>query len=274
MLPTLVINLDRDADRWRGLSESVTWPVTRLPAVDGRAAPGRPFHMNAMMYGCLMSHQRAWEIVAAAGVPHLVLEDDCDVTPGFEERALAAMATVPSTYGVAVLGYQAADVAGDRLLAAVAGPVMKRRIPRRVNADWLVPGVFFGSHCYAVSPAGARGLLRDPEMFHADAVMNRAVRVELYCVTKSLASQTLRSELMGRLKYNDAIGWPWLLAEPFLGAGPYTVRIAHLIAMYVLVAWATSRSRTVAIRAVGRAMIGIPVVHYFASAQRTERLLR
>lgn len=189
MITTYVINLDKDTEKMRKMREVFPWELTRLHAIDGAKAPGRPFYSNASIYGCLLSHRKAWRMVAASGSPALILEDNCQPVDGFETQFARLMRTLPSDYDVALLGYTASDVVGDHLITAVVAPVMKRRPSQKINEDWFVPGIFVGAHCYLVSPHGAKLLLGDESVFHADAVMSRNAMINLYCVREPVVLQ-------------------------------------------------------------------------------------
>ncbi len=88
-IPTLVINLDRDADRWaaisRRLEDLAFLAVTRIAGVYGKDLPAAArFALTRNRFwmafrgelGCFLGHARAWEAVAEQATPCLVLEDD------------------------------------------------------------------------------------------------------------------------------------------------------------------------------------------------------
>jgi len=88
-LPTLAINLDRDADRFQRLAAAFAgkraFALRRVPALLGSTLPdaavasltrGRPGHPRGAL-GCTLSHVAAWECVARGGAAWtLILEDD------------------------------------------------------------------------------------------------------------------------------------------------------------------------------------------------------
>mmetsp|Transcript_55022 Transcript_55022/g.101840 ORF Transcript_55022/g.101840 Transcript_55022/m.101840 type:complete len:312 (+) Transcript_55022:101-1036(+) len=138
-LRTLVINLDRRPDRWtacsdrlRPLQEANLLRVERLPATDGNAAQvpldfvlkqwktdvnakydGRPGYKAGVSLeltdgerGCAMSHIRAWQIVAKAKAPVLILEDDATFQPRFRVRLQRALTlTKEASVDALYLGY-------------------------------------------------------------------------------------------------------------------------------------------------------------------------
>ena len=84
-LPVLVINRDRDTERWdacRAASAAQGVDPHRIPAEDAHA-PGFPFHDHADLIGdhfwgrdtikpgavgCFLSHRKAWRHVVDAGL--------------------------------------------------------------------------------------------------------------------------------------------------------------------------------------------------------------
>ena len=259
MIATVVINLQRDSAKWQRMQEHAPWKVVRMPAVDGRLAPGRPVHMNPFMFGCLLSHKRCWAVAAAGTLPLLILEDDCVFPDDFSSRLAQLLITLPTDFDVAMLGYVASDAAGDVMLTAAAAPFLQCRALQRVNADWWVPGVLVGSHCYLVSPAGGQKLLRNHDMYHADAVLCRDPSLNTYCPAKSLASQQQR---VGRVAYNQSMNWEWLLLEPAFAVGPLTVRIGYLVALYAAVAAGLAMHKSRWASAVTAALISLPLIQY------------
>ena len=262
MYKTFCINLDRQPEKWQRLQQSVTWPVERFSAVDEKVTPDRPSHMTAFMYGCLQSHKSLWCKVARGSETCLILEDDCEFSGSFVQDLSKLMSTIPSDFDLAVIGHSGNDVDGDTLLAAGCYPVMRRRTPRRVNAEWNVPGIWIGSHCYLLTPAGAQKLCRNTDMYHADAVINRESSLIVYCPNSSLVSQTVR---VGRWMYNDHVTYEWLLLEPIIAVGDMTVRLGYLVAAYAALTGALLLSKRESFRTIGCAVAALPVIHFFGT---------
>lgn len=240
MITTYVINLDKDAEKFRRVADAFPWELTRLPAVDGAKAPGRPFLCGKNAYGCLLSHRKAWRMVVASGSPALILEDNCHPVDGFETRFAQLLKTLPPGFDVALFGYTASDIAGHHLATAVVAPVMKRRPTRKINEDWLVPGIFVGAFCYLVSPQGARKLLDDKTSFHADAVMCRNTKLKLYCVKEPIATHHRHKKPVGTL--GDRFG--------------------HVALLYMVVVFMLAASKNPIARVSSRVLIVAPVIHY------------
>eukprot|EP00953_Heterococcus_sp_UTEX-ZZ885_P008863 5265-Heterococcus_DN1.PRE.15 len=268
---TFVINLDRDVEKWKQLQQSVSWPVERFSAIDGALVKDRPFHLNAFMVGCLMSHRALWKRVARETEPCLILEDDCVFPAGFVQEMQRVMGTIPKDYDLAVLGYSGSDVDGDVLLSAGCYPVMRRRTLMQVNDDWWVPGIWIGCHCYMLTPAGAKKLCLNTDMYHADAVLNRDSSLVVYCPNSSLVSQSVR---VGMFMYNQHVTYEWLLLEPVIALGPVTLRLGHIVAAYIALTGWLLLSKRQSLRTAGCAVAVVPLIHYFGTRSHVGAGLR
>lgn len=260
MMDTYVINLDKDLEKWQQIQHKFSWKLTRVSAIDGGGASGRPVYTNKHIYGCLMSHRKVWGVVVKTGRPSLVLEDDCHPVEGFEEKLKSLIETLPRDYDVAVVGYIASDVSRDYLVAAISSPLMKRRCMRKVNKDWYVPGVFVGTHCYIVSPKGAQKLLNNHTVYHADFIINSNKDLILYCPKETIASQTHKHKPL--LMYNQHISWEWILLEPALGVGSITIRNIHLLFIYCLFVCLSATSGSYIFL---KLLIASPLAHYLST---------
>ena len=166
-LPVLVINRDCDTDRWvatLAAARSVDVEPERVPAVDAHA-PGFRLEDHAALLrghfwgrstikpgavGCFLSHRRAWARVVEAGWPWaLILEDDADL---LEAPGRAAV--------------EGADLvfANDRMAGWAGGQTVPlqdavERVAAAGGPTALGLKVAPGADAYAVSQAGARGLL-------------------------------------------------------------------------------------------------------------------
>ena len=261
-MDTVVINLDRDVSKYETILKTCPWPVTRVAAVDGSALPDVPSHLNPFMYGCLLSHRKVWEYASRQDHPVLVLEDDCVFGDAFAENLTHYLKTLPPDVDVAVVGYIASDVTLDVLLTAFATPIMKRRPLQKVNDQWWIPGVFMGTHCYLVSPQGARKLCANTDLYHADAVICRDASLALYCANRPLASQSQR---VGVHPYNGQITWEWILAEPVYAIRNRPIRVIHLLVLYIVIVLCFFRSDRPALRLAGRCTLALPLMHYMGT---------
>jgi len=169
-ISSVVINLDRRADRWAKIQKSVAkqapWlQVKRLPAIDGANAPPpvlevTKFWSTARLAerfwwykpvtvrmapgerGCCASHIAAWKIAAKRRAPLLVLEDDAVALPPFTASLAQAVAEAPIGTGMIFLSSK------DRGTRKAAGKVLME--PEFV---WTTVG-------YLIWPAAARTFLR------------------------------------------------------------------------------------------------------------------
>lgn len=274
MIDTYVINLDKDVDKWQAIQQKFSWRLTRIPAINGNLIKDRPFFTSGLMYGCLMSHRKVWSLVAETNKPALVLEDDCHPLEGFDERLASLMKTLPEDYDVAVFGYIVSDVRGDYLLTASTAPMMKRRCMRQINEDWFVPGIFFGTHCYMISPKGARKLLSNRLVYHADFVVCTDTNLQVYCPRETIASQVIHKHEPW-LRYNPYISWDWLLTEPILDFGGFfTLRLYHILLFLLLIAGTIIRSRSVMLKVVLKVVIVMSIVHYLSTITHVSHNLR
>ena len=153
----LVLNLDRNAERWAELQRQFATcraPLHRLPGIEGsRLATPAVQRLTGQAdaprgtLGCFLSHAAAWQAVLDRGLPHaLVVEDD--VIP---------LLDLPATIGVLPPGYEICFV-NDRLDQGTSPvptespmPAIMEGFPPDENAP--------GADGYFVSQAGARTLL-------------------------------------------------------------------------------------------------------------------
>lgn len=158
----VVINLDRDTDKWRTVRAEMervgVRRYERLSATDGGslteedkeglATPACRRHCTDSMIGCADSHRRAWQACVDGGLPSLlVLEDDVVFDDGVAESARSAVGELPDDWSVLCLG----------CFTCHEG-VVSRSEP---YSEHLVrPRMVAGTHAYAVSRRGARQLLR------------------------------------------------------------------------------------------------------------------
>jgi GR25 family glycosyltransferase involved in LPS biosynthesis len=259
-MKTLVINLDRDTHKWKRMENAPSMlQLERFPAIDGSLPhPNRPWYMNALMWGCLESHRKIWDIVSKEKNACLICEDDCEFLPEFG-TIKTYIDTLPSDFDVAVVGYISSDIIGDNVVTSVVAPFMKRRIVRKINDMWTVPGYFIGSHCYLLSPAGAKKLCTNKETYHVDAVLSRDTNLNIYTTPLPLVIQ----QKTGMIPYNRYTTVEWLAIEPLIGLGEkLTIRVYHVTILCVAIIVGLSRSPNKRVRFAGIAMISLMLSHY------------
>lgn len=230
------INLDKDTLKKKHMEDLFfdIFDLHRFAAVDGKTLSSRPYHMNSMMQGCLLSHKALWQQCADGDEQIIVLEDDCKiaaVTPdkeAFAKQLTHCISTVPSDFDVAMLGFSLSDVSGEVVLSSFIQPMARRRKLERVNKEWFIPGYVAGAHAYLLSPKGAQKLVKNNDIFHADLVLSRDTSLNLYCVAKSVINQ----KQIGSIKYSNTTV-EWLLMEPVIAIGSMTIRVYQVVLVYI-----------------------------------------
>ncbi|CAA2140073.1 hypothetical protein HYPP_01759 [Hyphomicrobium sp. ghe19] len=108
-IPIFLINLDRSKDRlayMRRQAAELGLQMERLPAVEGRNVPEwlrSEFTPSTRMsdgeVGCYASHLVAARTIVARDLPYaIVLEDDAELSAGFNAIAARAVASVPADW--------------------------------------------------------------------------------------------------------------------------------------------------------------------------------
>lgn len=201
---------------------SVTSPLCKVMCTPG-------------MVGCAMSHMRCWRTVVERGLPMaLVLEDDATLAPRFSSRVREVVEKAPPGWHVIVLGCSMCQPWIQRVLGG-GKTLFDNGVVRELR-------FFGGTHCYLVSTAGARHLVRHMSkiQFHVDMQMSRTPGLRLYGVHEDLAFQgaatstsaltsvdfpgTLNA-LLSRFQVKG-VGADYAMNVPWARLGPYD---AHLV---------------------------------------------
>lgn len=175
--------LGRLADQCR--REGIEWEW--MVGVDGKkldpealaraAGPWCRSLCSPAMVGCALSHIRCWQRVVDEGLSEaLILEDDAVLQEGFLSKLQRGLRDVPEDYHLLV--------AGCFLCSAPMMPKKDHGV-RKLK-------IFFGSHAYVVSQAGARYLLERSHHranFHIDAQMAFTPGLKMYALSKNIALQ-------------------------------------------------------------------------------------
>ena len=217
MPPIHVINLRRSEDRWnkiRGQLDSLNLQAHRLEAVEGRAlsktqllacsSPLTVAWTTPGMIGCFVSHQRFWQAVLDDTDCDcaIVLEDDVQLEPKFQETVIMALQMLPKDWDVCLLGaLGCAHPDGtmwqegllNYLLVLYMGGTRPCRLVREQGGVKLfVPRKPCGTHCYLISRRGAAKLLQflPRATYHIDHVAwHSALPIDLYAVHPFVANQ-------------------------------------------------------------------------------------
>jgi GR25 family glycosyltransferase involved in LPS biosynthesis len=197
MIPTLVINLDRDHKRLERLYERLNvitdLNVRRVPGLYGKDLPDaactaltRSKRWGKGEIGCFISHVKAWEAAAECDVPCLVLEDDA-VPHGLERihhlllpadadlvfvnnrtslstgAPEAAIHCVPIVNAVRTLNVSGKGVGGDGYILT---PVGARKLLDAVSADLFFGHVDWRMLRYSLRPSDLAGELAGTRCDH------------------------------------------------------------------------------------------------------------
>lgn len=198
-LPVVVINLERNPDRWKYVSDMLRRNefenVEKLEAVNGKNLPmmqvreitdsksyeslfrHRTKHEDlgsVGAVGCYLSHMNAWKKCVASEKPLIVVEDDVML------RHLVDNVDIPDDADVVLLGY---------LVLRESHPKERGVVPYNK--------FFFGSHFYYITPKGAQKLLDNayPIQAQLDTYMSRQAKkqnVNMYIHVPNMAIQNPR----------------------------------------------------------------------------------
>lgn len=237
----LVINLDRDADKWRAvqreLARTGTARYERLAATDGSAltaeqktaltTPGCDAHCTTAMVGCADSHRRAWRACVDEALPSvLVLEDDVVFDDDVLEQTRMAFRELPDGWSLLLLG----------CFTCHEGIVARSK---RYSEHLSRPAMIAGTHAYGVSQKGARELLAAiPRVdTHVDWSMSRHLsKLDAFSLSSNRAFQANMDQsniagkapagmnlLLGHVRIGsdplDGRTVSWILSENFARVG-------------------------------------------------------
>lgn len=215
-----VINMASAKDRWAAVTsqlrregvsyERVEGLVGKDHRDDARVSPWCKVMCSDGVVGCALSHMQAWRALLASGEDAaLVMEDDAVLAENFLPRLNACVAELDAKKGRDGWARGGWDV----LLAGCFGmcdkrqryanPItvglspMLRMITRNVacvpsrSAKVFAPEFFWGLHCYVVTRAGARRLLRVVRTvwYHVDFQLN-TLPLRIYACSPPLAGQS------------------------------------------------------------------------------------
>ena len=163
MIPTFVLNLDRNPERLRFIAAqfaALRLDFTRIRGVDGQtvdrrqtaAAPYAPLSVGEV--GCFESHRRAWQAVLDRGLPAgIVLEDDVAIADDF-----GALAFAPDLLAAAdLIKIDAHPLPSLQGTAERPGP-SGRALRRLLGSENSASG-------YVITARGARRLLQRSERY-------------------------------------------------------------------------------------------------------------
>lgn len=139
----------------RAIKRAVDAVENLVPTVDDASHSFSP-HLTLGAVACALSHRQAWTRIVERSRWAIIVEDDLyAVDHAFAERVVSAVEALPSNWGLMYLGHHMPNAClgtPDRCFAPVP----------RAERHGLVTGLF----AYAVSPRGARILLRKTKALH------------------------------------------------------------------------------------------------------------
>eukprot|EP01031_Cornospumella_fuschlensis_P027835 gene27835-33616_t len=210
--------------------------VVRLPAVDGKklspeelknktTALARFFQPKGVL-GCYLSHHHFWQVVVDSKLPMaVILEDDVQLTSGFEEKLRRLVREMDDVLGqdwdVVLLGAigrvhpEGRDTYSSRFFSTYIGG--NRRL-KRVSPRLYIPIRPAGTHAYMISQEGARKLLSlcAKATFHVDLDAWRHPSLRLYMSDPMLVHQTFQDTSLTELPASIVPSLPVPLPLPNL----------------------------------------------------------
>ena len=171
MIPTYIINLDKDTSRWEKMKieckKHFIENYTRIPGIDGSVITDKDMDLvssscknfcTRSTIGCALSHIKAWEKV---GGTTLILEDDSRFENDFVESVLSKLESVPKDFDILYLGCNIGCYNDDkRTFETFLYSLIKKTSKfKRINKDIYVPYLPLALHGYILSKKGAKKLL-------------------------------------------------------------------------------------------------------------------
>lgn len=213
---TLVINLDRDKERWESVQkqcEKISTNPIRIPAVYGaklsdneRREQTTHFCYNfctASMIGCWLSHKKCWEYIVENNIDRcLILEDDAIFIDDFSSKLEKVMKDVPSDWDVLLLGTVLSCSPNNcGMLSKIADFLKSLYIRPSISKEKITdniyrPSVFTGTQAYLITKEGAIKLLKLLSLAdgHVDiGIASKSQNIKLYSTSPSLVIQNAKA---------------------------------------------------------------------------------
>jgi len=222
LIPVNVINLEKDKDRWEGVTGELIKGgvdvdrIHRIPAIYGKELSDLEVQANTTMLarifatrgmiGCYLSHRSFWKKVSMGSEPHqVVLEDDVILHESFYDHlheaveGLEACLETKETWDVLILGgFGSIHPRGQRGMRDVNSLVLgDSRSPRIISTtDRLtlhLPRRPFGTQAYVLSRRGADKLVKEAwyAAGHVDCVIWGIQKLNIVCCDPLLAHQNM-----------------------------------------------------------------------------------
>ena len=205
-----VINLKKDAERRARMEGNLSQAGIHATFVQGiygkdltikeREETCTPFcakFCTPGAIGCGLSHKKVWQMIVEKGEPaSIVMEDDIVFHPEFKEVLVKVFHDLPSQWDYVYLGcLGACDInrrydVFDTALSILGGNRKQRQ--QRLSDTLFVPDAPTGTHCYMISQAGAKKLLRlIPKIYqHIDiSILPLFNQLNIYATNPQIAMQ-------------------------------------------------------------------------------------
>ena len=208
----LVINLDKDTERWGRCQkqlEKAGVQGIRIPGIYGADMTEQEYRKNTTCtcyyfctrkeVGCWLSHRKCWQYIVDNNIESaLILEDDCILVQDFQKKLKQYSKDIPENWDMILLGMLL------ECTKQTCGPLSKfanqaRKIlsgqqgeNKYITENIYKPPSFQGAHGYVVSKKCAEKLL---SLLHladggVDIAMARQLQnIKCYAVTPSLITQ-------------------------------------------------------------------------------------
>mmetsp|Transcript_6767 Transcript_6767/g.9879 ORF Transcript_6767/g.9879 Transcript_6767/m.9879 type:complete len:344 (+) Transcript_6767:35-1066(+) len=221
-IPVNVINLEKDKDRWEGITDELVKGgvemdnIHRIQAIYGKELSNEEVQSNTTMLarifatrgmiGCYLSHRKCWETISMGTDPcQVVLEDDVMLDEAFYDHlheAIQGLEACPETkdnWDVLILGgFGSIHPQGQRGMRDVNSLLLGGSRPPRVisatdNLTLHVPRRPFGTQAYVLSQRGATKLVKEAwyAAGHVDCVIWGIQELNIACCDPLLAHQNM-----------------------------------------------------------------------------------
>lgn len=163
MIPSFILNLDRNAERLRFMQAqfgALGLEFTRVHGIDGqtldrsrsRAAPYAL--LSAGEIGCFESHRKAWQAVVDQDLPAgIVLEDDVAIADDYGELTFE-MDFLETIDLIKIDTHPRPSIQGEKERGAIPGRILRRMLGSENSASG-----------YVITARGARRLLKQSENY-------------------------------------------------------------------------------------------------------------
>lgn len=248
----LVINLERDKERWKQaekqVREIVGFEPVRIDAVYGakmtpeeisdQATPMCAQFCTGAMIGCWLSHKKCWQYMVDRNIDQaMILEDDCVFSPDFNQKLDEYTKALPADWEMLLLGMLLECTQSKCDSLAMLNHVFKTLTQPTPPVEEVFysehlyrPKVFGGTQGYIIKKEGAKKLLELLAKVHTHVDMGISQvlhKINVYALTPSIVKQQTSADTTTQHsnfprtantlfdKYNeDGVGLGFAASEP------------------------------------------------------------